>query len=73
MPSPITTPPAKQYTAQSARDAQRTGYGSPSYWDHLEQSALEHHAYFTRKGDTVTARRMLTRSLSEALAGNDGA
>jgi len=31
------------------------------------------HAYFTARGDTETAEQMLTRSLSEALAGNEGA
>ncbi len=64
---------AKQYKAQSARDAQRTGYGSPSYWDYLEAHALELRAYYLAKGDPVMAERMLTDDLSEALRGNEGA
>ncbi len=63
----------KQYQAQAARDAQRTGYGSPSYWDTLEAHALELRARYLAKGDTVTADQMLSRSLSEALQGNEGA
>ncbi len=65
--------PAKRYKVQSARDARRTGYGSPSYWDTLEAHALELRAYFLAKGDPVTADQMLTRDLSEALQGNEGA
>jgi|CXWL01.1.fsa_nt_gi hypothetical protein len=69
------------YKAQSARDAQESGYGVVSgpvavggehYWDYLEQHAQELHAYYLAKGDTVTAEKMLTRSLSDALRGNDG-
>lgn len=68
-----TNAPAKQYKAQAARDAQRTGYGSPSYWDYLEAHALELRAYYLAKGDTVTADQMLTRDISESLQGNEGA
>ena len=73
MKSPTAQTPAKQYTSQAARDAQATGYGSPSYWDYLEEHAHELHAYFTRKGDTVKAGQMFTESLSDALRGNEGA
>jgi len=52
------------YRAQSARDAQAANYGDKSYWDHLEQMALEH----TAKGVT----NAFEQSLSEALVGNDG-
>lgn len=62
----------KQYTSQSARDAQRTGYDSQSYWDYLEAHALELKAYFTRKGDLRTADEMLNQDLSETLSGNNG-
>lgn len=60
------------YTAQSARDAERMGYGGRGYCDHLEESALRHHAYYTERGMTDRADLMLTRSLGESLAGNDG-
>lgn len=65
--------PAKHYTAQSAREAQRIGYGSPSYWDGLEEDAFRLRAYYLAKGDPVTADQMLTRSLSDALFGDEGA
>lgn len=71
--TPANPSPAKEYTAQSARDAQRTGYGSPSYWDYLEEHAYELHKRFFAKGDAATAGQMLTRSLSDALRGNEGA
>jgi len=58
--------------AQSAVDAETIGYGDQSYWDYLDQSAREKHDYFMGKGDPVTALTMLTRTLSEALRGNDG-
>lgn len=61
-----------EYKSQSARDAQRTGYGDRSYWDYLDQHAQELHDYFMKKGDEKTAKEMLTRSLSESLMGNDG-
>lgn len=61
------------YEAQSARDAQASGYGDKSYWDHLDQSAQEHCAYFIGKGDEVMARLMLTQSLGDALIANNGA
>lgn len=63
----------KVYKVQSARDAQEIGYGDESYWDYLEESALEKHTLFKKRGDNDTANLMLTRSLSESLAGNDGA
>jgi hypothetical protein len=64
---------ATTYQAQSARDAQATGYGGESYWSYLEEAALRMHRYFLGRGETEQAELMLTRSLSEALAGNDGA
>jgi hypothetical protein len=60
------------YKAQSARDAERTGYGDRSYWDMLEAGAERHHAYFAERGMHDMAASMFTRTLSEALAGNDG-
>lgn len=32
---------APAYQSQAARDAQRIGYGSKSYWDYLDKSAIE--------------------------------
>lgn len=60
------------YKARAARDAEASGYGDRDYWDYLDQSAQEHHAYFMARGDTEQAEKMLTQSLSEALRGNDG-
>jgi hypothetical protein len=60
------------YQAQSARDARDRGYGGKSYWDYLEQSALERCARYLLRGDAEAAERMLTRTLGDALAGNNG-
>lgn len=62
----------KTYKSQSARDAQATGYGDESYWDCLDEFALRTRDYFLQRGDETTAAEMMTRSLSEALMGNDG-
>jgi hypothetical protein len=62
----------KTYQSQAARDAQRTNYGGESYWDYLDRAALQSAAHWARKGDNDRAAAMLTRSLSEALMGNDG-
>ncbi len=61
------------FTSQAARDAQAANYGGARYWAYLDQAARESHDYFLRHGDPVLAASMLTRSLSEALRGNDGA
>jgi hypothetical protein len=61
-----------KYQSQSARDAQARGYGDESYWAYLDRAAFEKCAYYTRQGDAEKAAEMITRSLSEALAGNDG-
>jgi hypothetical protein len=55
----------KEYRAQSARDAQATSYSDKSYWNYLEETAIEHYG----KGVTDA----FTQSLSDALQGNDGA
>lgn len=62
----------EQYKAQCARDAQAMGYGDKTYWNHLEKSAHNHYDYFAQRGDLITAQRMLSRTLSEALRGNEG-
>lgn len=58
--------------SQSARDAQRIGYGLPSYWLYLDVSAQEKHDYFAARGDQAMADEMLDRTISQALVGNDG-
>ncbi len=63
---------AKQYQAQSARDAQAANFGRESYWDYLEQHAHELRDKYLASGDQERADAMLTRSLSESLAGNNG-
>lgn len=60
------------YAAQSAQDAQAFHYGGRSYWDYLEKASKESRDYYLRKGDPERAELMMTRSLSEALRGNDG-
>jgi len=60
------------YQSQSAKDAQRAQYGDKGYWDYLEKMAHENYAYYMAKGDETKAKEMLTRSLSDALKGNDG-
>lgn len=60
------------YKSRAARDAEKAGYGDRSYWDYLDQSAQEHHDYYTAHGDHKRAAEMLTRTLSDALTGNNG-
>lgn len=60
------------YKAQSARDAQNMGYGGESYWEYLDRAAAEASDYWRRHGDEDKAAQMMTRSLSEALRGNEG-
>jgi hypothetical protein len=60
------------YKSQAARDAQAQGYGGPSYWAGLDEHAQELHDKFLSRGDTVRAAEMLTRSLGDALKGNNG-
>ncbi len=61
-----------QYKSQSARDAQEMSYGDKSYWDYLDREAQELYDYYMAEGDEAAAQRMLTRSLGEALKGNEG-
>ena len=53
------------YKSQEARDAEAMSYGDRSYWDYLEESALD----YARRGVIPNA---LSRSLSDALRGNEG-
>jgi hypothetical protein len=66
----MTDTPEPRYRSQSARDAAKTY--SASYCEYLDAAAQEHHDYYVRHGDPKQAEHMLTRSLGEALAGNDG-
>lgn len=61
-----------EYTVQAAIDAQAQGYGDARYWDYLEEIGKEYYAKFMAKGLEKTARKMMTRSLSESLQWNDG-
>jgi hypothetical protein len=63
----------KVYESKSARDAQSAGYGGEGYWDYLDETAMRLRDTFLERGDTAQAELMMTRSLGEALAGNDGA
>jgi hypothetical protein len=62
----------KTYESQAARDAEERGYGDESYWDYLDRASAESAAHWRSKGDDERANHMMTRSLSEALRGNDG-
>ena len=53
------------YKSQAAREAQASDFGDESYWDYLDAHAAE----LESKG----VDDALTRSLSDALRGNDGA
>jgi hypothetical protein len=60
------------YESRAAADAQRAGYGGRSYWDYLEAHAKELRDKFLARGDRASAERMMSRTLSESLAGNNG-
>lgn len=62
-----------RYHARAAQEAESNGCGDRAYWDYLERAAHEHADYCAKRGDAPAAARMLTRTLGEALAGNDGA
>lgn len=62
----------KVYKSQAARDAAACEYGGDGYWAYLDEAAQRNFDYFMSKGDPETAEQMFTRSLSEALRGNDG-
>lgn len=55
----------RPYASRAAREAKAGRYGGPSYWAHLDEHAKE----LAGKG----VANAMTRSLSEALSGNDGA
>jgi hypothetical protein len=61
------------YYSQAARDAQRLNYGDHDYRLHLDQSAQSKRDHYARNGRYDLAQHMMTRSLAEALRGNEGA
>jgi hypothetical protein len=60
------------FKSQSAKDAKKMNYGNESYWQYLDNSAIESSEYYRSIGDYKKAKEMLTRSLTEALQGNEG-
>lgn len=58
--------------SRAAREARDAKYGDAGYWAELDASAIRHAAYYRARGDEATAAEMLSRSLAEALAGNNG-
>jgi cation transport regulator ChaC len=52
------------FKSLAAREAQQANYGDASYWEYLDRHAEE----LAAKG----IRDALTRTLAEALKGNDG-
>lgn len=60
------------YESQSARDAQAMNYGGEDYWSYLDEAAKRTRDYYLRHGQPDEAALMMTRSLGEALRGNDG-
>jgi hypothetical protein len=57
-------PAESEYKSLAARQAQQQGYGDKGYWDYLESHAHE----LLQKGVTDA----LTRTLTDALRGNNG-
>jgi hypothetical protein len=57
--------PSSPYKSQAARDAQASNYGGKSYWDYLDAAEVE-------LSSKVGYEDVLTRSLSDALRGNEG-
>lgn len=62
----------KNYKSQTARDAEKIKYGNGSYWDYLEETAIQYREYYLSREMPDLAEKMMTRSLEEALQGNDG-
>ena len=59
------------YKSRAAQEAQASGYGSQSYWDYLDEHALELHDRCLSYRDTKGAAHILTRTLAESLTGNE--
>lgn len=58
--------------SQSAREALASGFGGERYAAYLDATAERLRDFYLARGDAESAERMMTRSLGEALAGNDG-
>lgn len=67
MRAPLRTAAEQKYTTRSAQDAYATCYGDEAYADYLEKAAQENAQ--RRPGE---AEYYLTRTLGDALRGNDG-
>ena len=63
---------ATEYESRSAQDARDRGYGTESYWSYLDRAARESRDHYLRLGDPERAELMMSRTLVEALRGNDG-
>jgi hypothetical protein len=61
-----------RFKSLAAREAQKRNYGDKSYWRYLDNAAKRMHKYYQKQGDKKKAKSMFTRSLSEALLGNEG-
>ncbi len=58
---------ADTYRSRAARDAAESGYGKAPYWAYLDRHAVELAEKFPDR-----AEYFMTRTLGEALIGNDG-
>ena len=58
------------YESQSARDASRAY--EARYCEYLDEAAKRYRDYFTARGMHELAAEMMTRTLGQALVGNDG-
>lgn len=67
----LTIPATGPFFSRAAQDATEGNFDR-SYADYIERHSLQLYVRFAERGDMDTARLMLTRTLGEALAGNDG-
>ena len=62
-----------RYESRAANDARDMSYGTEDYWQYLDDAARDNRDYFRRHPELgIDPESMMTRTLSEALAGNDG-
>jgi hypothetical protein len=69
----LRVPGADDYKSRAARDARDANYGDPSYWEYLDAHAerLRNH-YRAHPEAGIDPDDMMRRTLTDALAGNDG-
>lgn len=60
------------FKSQAARDAANGDYGDDGYAQYIEDSAIAYYEYYLAQGNLSMANLMLSRSLGQALSGNDG-